>query len=375
MTKKQLLFLIGFILIVVSIPATLYLVRKPQIFAPKAAFIPKIEFVDDSGQVITETANPVVKLKITKEAPTLSPTPTPTPTPTSSPTQPAGGGTYQVKVWLIAYYPTGNFYNAVGGDPAAYTKNILLPAMNEASKYHGYKNPQATPALNYTITDDNIVVENNPHTYISGEAGYQEIFTKYNLCTLAKQKDIKAMIVWGDGSTTSGYSGVQWESAITGNKGILTNGGVYPQLCPDKTIVIYSLNYTRGLDAALESYGHHLEWVFGQFRTEYFGWADRDSCGNDHNPPNSRFEYDRSNTDPFQSDCRNWKPDGTGQRETLNCNIWACDGAPWLKWWMQNMPGIGNTLVGVSGVRIPNWWVYIGDPDNCYNNALGCSGL
>lgn len=39
------------------------------------------------------------------------------------------------------------------------------------------------------------------------------------------------------------------------------------------------------------------------------------------------------------------------------------------------MPGLGNTLVGTNGQKIPNWWVYIGDPDNCYNNALGCSGF
>lgn len=77
MTKKQILIFIGFVIILISIPVTMYLVRQTQIFAPKAVFIPKIEFLDAAGQVITETTNPNVKLKITKEA---APSPSPSDT-------------------------------------------------------------------------------------------------------------------------------------------------------------------------------------------------------------------------------------------------------------------------------------------------------
>lgn len=84
MTKRQIIILIGFVIIVIAIPVTLYLVRQTQIFKPRAAFIPKVEFVDAAGQVITETTDPNVKLKITKEA---APTPSPSPSvsPSSSP--------------------------------------------------------------------------------------------------------------------------------------------------------------------------------------------------------------------------------------------------------------------------------------------------
>lgn len=75
MTKRQVYILIGFVIILVAIPITLYLVGQTQIFRPKAAFIPKVEFVDAAGQVITETSDPNVKLKITKETITSSPSP------------------------------------------------------------------------------------------------------------------------------------------------------------------------------------------------------------------------------------------------------------------------------------------------------------
>ncbi len=86
MTKRQTLILIGFVIILVAIPATLYLVRQTQIFRPRAAFIPKVEFVNDTGQVITETTNSNVKLKITKEtAPSSSPSAQVSPSPSPSP--------------------------------------------------------------------------------------------------------------------------------------------------------------------------------------------------------------------------------------------------------------------------------------------------
>lgn len=70
LTKRQVYILIGFVIILVAIPVTIYLVRQTQIFKPKAVFIPKVEFVDASGKVITQTTSPNVKLRITKEVAT-----------------------------------------------------------------------------------------------------------------------------------------------------------------------------------------------------------------------------------------------------------------------------------------------------------------
>lgn len=75
LNKRQIFILISFAIILVAIPLTLYLVKQTQIFQPKAAFVPKVEFTDASGNVITETTNPNIKLRITKETVTASPSP------------------------------------------------------------------------------------------------------------------------------------------------------------------------------------------------------------------------------------------------------------------------------------------------------------
>lgn len=279
-------------------------------------------------------------------------------------------------------------------------KNIYIPAFNTSTKYHGYSDPRATAALNFTIADEDIrTVEgpppSRPDNYLGappkqdGQPGYLDmtaIFRDHNICNVAKQKDIKFVVLISsvalDENAPKGF-----ESYITGNKGIPTNGPILrgPEYCDDKTIQIVGIGFQRGLAEALESYGHHLETIFRHFRSEYASFSDEaagelyfpayrgDSCGTIHNPPNARFEYDRVNTADFQSDCRNWKPDGTGIKETLNCNAWGCTASSWEIWWMQNMPGLGNTLYDSSGRKIPNWWVFIGDPDRCYNNPLGCN--
>lgn len=304
--------------------------------------------------------------------------------------------TKEMKVWVLQYIPPGGISSLYPGaevmDPASFTKNTLLPSMSNASRYRGYSNSAAIAAISFNLQDSNIKLENNPPPLIStNNFDYAAPFTKYDLCNFAKNNDIKLVILWAAGSGT--YQGGFAESAITGNKGIPTNGPMLtgPQFCDDKTILILGLNYERGLAEALESYGHHLEAVFRKFRLEYISWSDEDkprntnlwgqgdSCGNGHNPPNARCEYDRSNPygwltcgqsgapSSVLSDCRDWKPDGSGVKENLDCSFWNCDkvhdGEYWLIWWMQNMPGLSNGLVDSSGKPIPSWWEYIADPD------------
>lgn len=84
-TRRQVFILIGFVIILTAIPVTLYLVRQTQIFKPRAAFISKLEFVDNSGNVITQTTSPNVKLRITKEVATPSATTSPSVSPVASP--------------------------------------------------------------------------------------------------------------------------------------------------------------------------------------------------------------------------------------------------------------------------------------------------
>lgn len=309
----------------------------------------------------------------------------------------AASTTGQINAWVLQYIPPEGIkalYPAAQlSDPASFTKNTYLPAISNGTKYHGYSNPNALPAITYNLVDSNIKLENNPPPYVSGTTTYDyaALFSKYDLCNYSKANDIKLVILWAAGSGS--YAGGFGESAVTGNK-VPTNGPILSgsQYCDDKTILILGLNYERGLSEALESYGHHLESVFRKFRPEYASWADEsspqntglwgrgDSCGSDHNPPNARCEYDRSNPNGWlscgqagapssvMSDCRNWKPDGSGAKEALDCSFWNCDkvhdGENWLIFWMQSMPGLNNGLVDSTGTVIPSWWDYIVNPDS-----------
>lgn len=295
----------------------------------------------------------------------------------------------EVKVWVISYQPVDNSREYTP-DPISFTKNTLLPAINEGSKYHGYSNQSAPSSILYTLANEDIHVENNPppikhyprNPTLTDQLDffdYAGMFQKYDLCNYAKSHNIRMVVIWAAGEGL--YGGHLLESLATGNKGIPANTGTLPTTggldnpCTDKTIALIGLNYTRGIAEALESYGHQLESVFGKFRPEYENFSDRDSCGGDHNPPNSRFGYDRSNTASFQSDCRNFKADGTSVKEDLTCNAWGCSADGWLKFWMQNMPGYNSGLLDSTGRKIPNWWVLVADPDNCLLRPLECSDL
>jgi len=289
-----------------------------------------------------------------------------------------------MNVFMLGYVPSGGIRSLYPGnaldsttDLINFTKKQLIPAMNNGSKFHGYSNPNASAALNYVLSDNNIRFENNPppHTgpNLSDPFDYAGVFTKYNLCKYAKSNDIKMIIIWVSGHGPY-WAGQMGESAITGNKGIPTNGPSLP-LCDDKTIVVMGLNFTRDLGSALHSYGHHLESIFRFFKPlqfevwsdEYVAagsfWGKGDSCGTVHNPPNARNEYDWVNMANFSSDCRNWKLDGTGVKEALNCSSWGCNEVGWMVFRMQNTPN--------------GWWPYVQNPDGNYGtlNTPSTPGL
>lgn len=116
--KRQILIIAGFIILLLAIPLTLYLVRQTQIFKPKAAFIPGVEFVDETGNVITETTDLNVKLRITSEL-ASSPAPSaeelPSPSPSSAPVSAR-------RVFITSTTYNGNLGGLAGGDQKCQTR-------------------------------------------------------------------------------------------------------------------------------------------------------------------------------------------------------------------------------------------------------------
>ena len=85
----------------------------------------------------------------------------------------------------------------------------------------------------------------------------------------------------------------------------------------------------------------------------------RPGCGWAHYPPNAERDYDWGNKRYVETDIEDWKPDGTGRTQPLNCDRWAGDSLKWFVYWMQNIPD-ADTGLAYKGKPLNNWWVCAG---------------
>ena len=100
------------------------------------------------------------------------------------------------------------------------------------------------------------------------------------------------------------------------------------------TYTLYNYNYGRGLGEIMEDHGHQIEavfnWIDGRDTTPEYNWGNllfwgkfvgltvlkqgKDSCGWTHFTPNGQGDYDWYRETSVLSDCEDWKPDGTGEK-------------------------------------------------------------
>jgi hypothetical protein len=184
-----------------------------------------------------------------------------------------------------------------------------------------------------------------------------------------------------------------WESNMSGPFGDISNSNRDPNDLPllDKTYTVYHYNYQRGASEAVEDHMHQIEAVLnsvdGRDRTPPDQWdkllfwgrfvgSDRThkivppGCGWAHYPPNAEQDYDWANKRYVETDIEDWKPDGSGKKQRMNCDRWVGDSLKWSVYWMQNIPGADNGLV-YQDRRLSNWWIFIGDSDNAMRQRVG----
>jgi len=117
------------------------------------------------------------------------------------------------------------------------------------------------------------------------------------------------------------------------------------------------------------------------FWQKFVGWGANNRfatgrCGATHWPLNARLDYDYNNSvDRVMSDCEDWQPAG-GTTKEVSLDTWASvpyawpatgtisqlAESQWYIYWMQNLPGAGNTIP-YNATQIENWWTFIGDWD------------
>ncbi len=272
----------------------------------------------------------------------------------------------------------------------------LAHALQEGSRYHGYKNKTAKPSLAYKVVETIEYLEPLPTVAKSGPdapmTDYNKIMERVGIKKWVEEKGVKEVWLWGYHGGVVGL----WESNMAGPFGDISNSNRDPKDLPvlAETYTVYHYNYQRGTSEAVEDHIHQIEavlnFVDGRDRTPPEQWPSllfwgkfvgsdqshkivRPGCGWAHYPPNAEQDYDWGNRRFVETDIEDWKPDGTGKKQRMNCDRWGSGSLKWFVYWMQNIPGAANGLA-YKGKPLNNWWVFMGNFDAAMKRKMTLVG-
>ena len=355
---------------------------------------------------------------------------------------PAKGHLNKIPIVLIRYLPTVDGINLDVSKAPDYwklntislekaLKDIRLAEIREkfvreeGSKFHGYKNPNAIPSIGYEVVDilniyDQVPISTIPIRTAKGFPVFRtddkKIFKSLGLRSYVEKQGVKEFWIWF-GHVEPNFPSydpkihkpenflefreTNMSSPFTGD---ISNSERSNDDLPiySSTFVVYQLNIRRATTSPV--YGHNFTHQIERmlpFAESGYKWgkstlfwekfvgktANRYTtgrCGWTHMPPNTLVSYDVKNTNEVDSDCENWRPDGTGFKKKISMKTWSginypwpdnksFDGviaAQWLIYWMQNIPGYDNRIPhGVN--ELTNWWEIIGDWDRAFHSKSG----
>lgn len=284
----------------------------------------------------------------------------------AQPVEAIGGDTYpkELRVLEVKYFPAGNDYVY---DPAVLSQN-LQGLIETSSAFQKYKNAAAQPSIDVNVLESTSIQGKRPSGNGDWEESYKQILIDNNLCQKIHDMDVDQVWVWAD--PRAGYDNSPGLEYVISSP--LFRNPVQPATIPSQpfcngqdSFVFFEFDFSRTADLGLHSYGHFMEGQLGNLQGDLF-WKNftgensgqyprSERCGNVHFPPNGRYDYDYGNTSNVRTACENWNPLNTGTKIRINCTRWGCTQEGYLKWWMQNMPNMNNTLT-FNGKTLPNWW-------------------
>jgi hypothetical protein len=307
-------------------------------------------------------------------------------------------GPWEIPVVVVKYFPvkgdridqsvTGDWGDTLEATQAKTERQTqeVVAALTEGSRYHGYKDPQAKPSLKFTVLKTYEFLAPLPTRPKTGAGApltdYNKIMEDINIKDWVEGKGVKEVWIWGYHGGVVGL----WESNMASEFGDISNSSRDPKDLPilKNTYTVYHYNYQRGASEATEDHMHQLEavlnFVDGRDRTPPDEWPSllfwgkfvgsdkshkivRPGCGWSHYPPNAVGDYDWGNKRFVDSDIEDWKPDGSGKKQPINCEKWGGHSLKWFVYWMQSIPGAGSGLT-CNGKPLENWWRFIGDFDD-----------
>ena len=296
---------------------------------------------------------------------------------------------FVIPVLLVSYFPVqgdridvrvtgdvGDPLTVIRGHTQDTTQRIIA-ALETGSRYHGYKDPAAQPSLRYQVIDSLEFLSPLPTWPKPGDRSpmtdYNAIMRRIDVRTWVQERGVREVWIWGYHGGVVGL----WESNMAGPYGDISNSDRVLADLPllDRTYTVYHYNYQRGPSEAVEDHMHQIEAVLNSVDRHLFwdlfvGRPGEGRCGWSHYPPNGERDYDWANRKYVLTDIEDWRPDGGGVRQRLNCERWQSDSLAWFIYWMQNLPGAGNGLT-YRGHLLTNWWSFVGDFDRGKASKLG----
>ncbi len=308
-----------------------------------------------------------------------------------------GAPPFSIPVLVVRYFPVkdGNIDVSVTGDVdgpvdavRAKTENLtgeIVAALEEGSRWRGFKDASAKPNLKYTVVDTVEFLEPLPTVrklfHKEPMTDYSAIMERVGIKKWVEERGVKEVWIW---AYHGGKVGL-WESNMAGPFGDISNSDRDRRDLPmlSRTYTVYHYNYQRGVSEAVEDHMHQIEALLnaadGRDHTPRAQWSsllfwgrfvgsDRSNkivhpgCGWAHYPPNGEKDYDWNNPRQVLTDMDDWKPDGSGEKRLMGSGAWQGQSLKWFQYWMQHLPGPGNGLTW-QGKTLTNWWCFVGDFD------------
>ena len=303
--------------------------------------------------------------------------------------------------------------------------------VEEASRFRGYARPAAPPGLGYRVVDYITVYEPTPPGKVLGQSpgpypvygpDFNQILDRFDGRHYVEDLGVKEFWVW-TGGVDSGYPSYDpaihkpenFRSSVESNMsspvtGDISNSFRDPTDLPiySRTYLVYTQNHRRSQAEAMHNRGHQMEAILAHVNQLQDGNTDlfwksfvgqnalgefiTGRCGWTHMPPNTTGNYDYLNPTLVSSDIEDWTPNASGATKLVNYQTWGNipyswpGGAPptqqtesqWYVYWMQNMPGLGNTIRYGSNA-MSDWWRFVGNWDGSIQAGAGlyapCSGI
>ena len=272
-------------------------------------------------------------------------------------------------------------------DPAKLTEKMVADARLASGGYVDYRVVETidfdgftTFRDGFTYTEEsflNMWEKDRAHAN-RGMTSFKWLFEKFDLASRIREQDLGEIWLWG--APYMQWDELHWK--IPGDKIPYQTDNPWfyrPYDIPEvgRTVWIMGWNYERGEGEMLESYCHRIEsvlaltvgrGVWDPKRATNNAWnqftrVDKDfpgasEVGSVHYAPNSKSDYDWSNTNAVWTYADDWLtyPRLPRVRQQLNARSGGWEGIVGHHlWWMKHLPHQAGTTDGFFN----NWWEYI----------------